>query len=64
MEKRYAIVVDEVGIAMLNHLSGGELNFVELQFLPLDGNPDLAVLVSPVSKPVVCDAPTDAVVDA
>jgi len=52
MEKRYALLVDEVGIAMLNHLTGGKLQFVELQFMPLDGNPDLAVVVSPIARPM------------
>lgn len=52
MDKKYAMAVDEVGMGLINALLGDRVGFFEMMAMPLAGNEEMAVLVTP-NKPCV-----------
>lgn len=56
MNKRYAVIVDDVAMAMLSNVFGGRIQYLEVAMLPVTGNGDMNVLVTPTIRlQDVCD---------
>jgi hypothetical protein len=56
--KQYLLVVDDVGMALMQRLSHG-INFVEVQGMSMTDNPYHSFLVTPIAKPPVETPVTD-----
>lgn len=47
MSKQYLLMVDEVGMALLNQICKGSVQFVPVDGMPLNGNPYVQLLSTP-----------------
>jgi hypothetical protein len=52
MNKQYLIIVDDGQKALLQALLGGNVQFLEVQGMDMQGNASCKVLVAPVAPPV------------